>query len=130
MTPQVKLSRWKPHLRAAERQGKTLSRYAAEHGLSRHTLYAARQALHARAAGASAQPRGPRPKSTSFTAVKLLPAPEVPPTSLYSTARLVAHLPNGATVELTCGGGVTDLAMAKTFIDSISGAPCSASIRR
>ena len=43
MIPQVKLSRWKPHLQAAARQGKTLAKYAREHGLSRYTLYAARQ---------------------------------------------------------------------------------------
>jgi hypothetical protein len=129
MLPQVNLSRWKPHLRAAARQGKSLTVYAAEHGLSRHTLYAAKQAMGARGAARGARSSAGRSVSTGFTAVKLLPAPEAPPTSPFSTARLIAHLPNGATVELTCGGSVSDLALTKTFLDSIAGAPCSASTR-
>lgn len=34
----MNLARWLPHLAAARRQGKTVAAYAAEHGLSRHTL--------------------------------------------------------------------------------------------
>jgi len=40
---QVDLKRWRPHLRAAKAAGATLAQYAREHGLSRHTLYAAQR---------------------------------------------------------------------------------------
>jgi len=35
---QIDLKRWRPHLRAAKAAGVSLSKYAREHGLSRHTL--------------------------------------------------------------------------------------------
>lgn len=40
---EVSLARWLPHLEAAERAGLSLSAYARQHGLSRHTLYVARK---------------------------------------------------------------------------------------
>jgi len=45
MSGKVDLERWSPHLTAARLEGKTLTEYARGRGLSRHTLYAARQML-------------------------------------------------------------------------------------
>lgn len=59
MSGKVNLDRWTPHLAAARRKGKTLTQYAHRCGLSRHTLYAARQMLRA-VSGKPAVERRPR----------------------------------------------------------------------
>lgn len=45
---EVSLARWQPHLEAAEQAGLSIAEYARQHGLSRHTLYVARQTLRQR----------------------------------------------------------------------------------
>ncbi|HUX25566.1 MAG TPA: hypothetical protein VMV87_13235 [Burkholderiales bacterium] len=101
MSGKVNLDRWGPHLLAAKREGKSLTQYARSHGLSRYTLYAARQML--RSVGSkSGVERRPRAVSKAvpqraFATVKLL-APGTP--SGGSSSRLRAQLPNGVKLEL------------------------------
>ena len=104
MSIKVNLDRWKPHLAAAGREGKTLNAYARSRGLAPCTLYAARQILRdmgsgpapERGAGAQRAP-SKRVANSAFAAVKLA-APVVP--SSGSASRLQARLPNGVMLEL------------------------------
>ena len=96
MSSRVNLDRWGPHLLAAKREGKSLTEYARSRGLSRHTLYAARQMLRSIGRKPSVE-RGPRAPHSGFATVKLL-APEIP--SGGSSSRLRAQLPNGVKLEL------------------------------
>ena len=101
MSGKVNLDRWGPHLLAAKREGKSLTQYARSRGLSRYTLYAARQMLLSMDSkpGAARRPRAvskAAPQS-AFSAVKLL-APGTP--SGGSAAQLRAQLPNGVKLEL------------------------------
>lgn len=105
MSGKVNLDRWGPHLQAAKREGKSLTQYARSRGLSRHTLYAARQMLRS-VGGKPGVERRPRPlraankavSQPAFAAVKLL-APDTP--SGGAVAQLRAQLPNGVKLELT-----------------------------
>jgi len=105
MSSKVNLDRWGPHLQAAKREGKSLTQYARSRGLSRHTLYAARQMLRS-VGGKPGVERRPRPlraankavSQPAFAAVKLL-APDTP--SGGAVAQLRAQLPNGVKLELT-----------------------------
>ena len=45
MSGKLNLCRWMPHLSAAKREGVSLAQYAQVHGLSRYTLYAAREMI-------------------------------------------------------------------------------------
>jgi len=108
MSGKVNLDRWSPHLAAAKRAGETLTQYARSRGLSRHTLYAARQMLRT-VSGKPAVQRRPRvrraatkslPRS-AFAAVKLS-APCAP--SGAAAPRLQARMPNGVMLELTWDG--------------------------
>src|SRR5665811_721305 len=101
MSSKVNLDRWGPHLLAAKREGKSLTEYARSRGLSRHTLYAAKQMLRSTGGKPGVERRlraankaAPHP---AFSAVKLL-APGTP--SSRSAARLRAQLPNGVKLEL------------------------------
>jgi hypothetical protein len=78
---QVNTKRWAPHLAAAAKSGQSIARYARERGLSRHTLYAARQALAAGAKGGAS-----RRVPAGFAAVRLLAQP---------SALVSARLANG-----------------------------------
>src|SRR3989304_7497580 len=108
MSGKVDLDRWTPHLAAAKREGKSMTQYAHRHGLSRHTLYAARQMLR-RLNGKPAlerRPRAPRAANkpvpdSAFAAVKLsaLCAP-----SSGSAPRLRAPLAHGGGLGLMWGG--------------------------
>jgi len=122
MSGKVNLDRWTPHLAAAKREGKSLTQYARERGLSRHTLYAARQML--RGVGGKAvverRPRGLRAgngrAASAFAAVKL----SAPYTASGGPApRLRAQLPNGVRLELVWGGAQTGLLAAA--IQALSG---------
>jgi len=104
MSGKVNLNRWGPHLRAAKREGKSLTQYARSRGLSRYTLYAARQMLRSMGGkpGVERRPRALRAANKAaplpaFAAVKLL-APGTP--SGGSAAQLRAQLPNGVKLEL------------------------------
>lgn len=121
MSSKVNLERWVPHLMAAKREGETLARYARSHGLSRHTLYAARQMLRRAGGTASAQRRarvfrGAGKPVPAFAAVKLS---AVPAALIGSAPRLQARLPNGVTMELSCGGA--DAALLTAMIQALAG---------
>ena len=120
---QVDLKRWRPHLRAAKAAGVTLAQYAREHGLSRHTLYAAlraerdRKGLHPKAlARARAAHRAlPASAAVAFVPVEVSSSP-LPP--LHVTVRLL----NGMAVE--CHAVQEDRLGA--LIASLAALPCSA----
>lgn len=122
MTPRMNLARWLPHLAAARRQGKTVAAYAAEHGLSRHTLYTAARVARATGAKSPSQANAARRRETSpsaFAAVRLvapLAAPELPP-------RLQAHLPNGVVLRLEGAASAPQLA---ALVAALGALPCSA----
>jgi len=108
MSGKVNLDRWSAHVAAAKREGKTLTQYARERGVSRHTLYAARQMLRgvrgtpgverrARVLRAISKPVA----NAAFAAVKLSGLCRG---SGGSAPRLRAQLPNGVRLELTWGG--------------------------
>ena len=108
MSGKVNLDRWIPHLNAAKREGISLAQYAKTHGLSRYTLYAAREWI--RKANGKPLPgrqiNAPQasgklvPGGSSFAAVKLVTL-EAPPGT--AVAQLRARLPNGVRVELIGG---------------------------
>lgn len=123
MSGKVNLDRWSPHLAAAKREGKTLTQYARERGLSRHTLYAARQMLRGVRGkpGVKRRPRVLRAISkpvadSAFAAVKLS---GLCTRSGGSAPRLRAQLPNGVRLELTWGGAEAGLLAAA--IQALSG---------
>lgn len=122
MSGKVNLNRWTPHLAAARREGKNLTQYARSRGLSRHTLYAARQMLGRvdGKPGVESRQRAPRRAnervSSAFAAVKL--AALCTPSS-GSAPRLRAQLPNGVRLELMWGGAETALLAAA--IEALAG---------
>ena len=107
MSGKVNLDRWSPHLAAARREGKTLSQYARGRGLSRHTLYAARQMLRGVDGKPGALRRARADRRTkqfapsTFAAVKL---PALCGPSSEAAPRLRAQLPNGVRLELVWEG--------------------------
>lgn len=122
MSGKVNLDRWSPHLAAARREGKTLTQYARSRGLSRHTLYAARQMLRGvdGKPGVEHRQRVPRRANgrvpSAFAAVKLsaLCTP-----SSGSAPRLRAQLPNGVRLELMWGGA--EAALLAVAIEALAG---------
>jgi len=112
MSSRVNLDRWGPHLLAAKREGKSLTEYARSRGLSRHTLYAARQTLRSTGGNSGVQRRPGSPQS-GFATVKLL-APELP-SSGGSAAQLRAQLPNGIKLELMSTDAVLLAAAIETL---------------
>jgi transposase len=116
------------HIEAAHREGKTLSAYAREHGLSRQNLYHVRRRMRELSAGpedsrvGSTKTAEPPGQGSPFLEVKVTS----PPVGTSSPrARLWAHLPNGVNVELLCTSADADLLVA--MMDSLGRAPCSAS---
>jgi transposase-like protein len=115
MSIQVNLQRWRPHLVAARREGKTLSEYARSHGLSKHTLYAARQMLGSVDGKPGAQRRQRMAGRTkklappAFASVKLA---GLEAASSGPAARLRAQLPNGVSLELIWNGSEAGLLAA------------------
>lgn len=121
MSGKVNLDRWGPHLQAAKREGVSLTQYARSRGLSRYTLYAAKQMLGDAGgkSGVKRRQRAPRAANKSapqpaFAAVKLL-APNIP--SGGSAPRLRAQLPNGVKLELTWA----DVPLLATAIEALAG---------
>lgn len=118
MSGKVDLERWGPHLAAAKRQGKSIKRYAAEHGVSPYTLYAARQMLKARAHVKTPEvPAGSRRRA--FAEVRLPQAIADAPLVSVSAPRLRARLPNGIALELCCE--TTDTRLVRALVDSLMG---------
>ncbi|MGH9575812.1 MAG: IS66 family insertion sequence element accessory protein TnpA [Terriglobales bacterium] len=88
----VNVERWRGHLVAAQKRGVSLAQYARENGLSRHTLYAARQRLQREAAAAikrGGRGVGRARGASPFVAVRVAP----------SVAVVRARLPNGVALE-------------------------------
>ena len=117
------------HIEAAQREGKTLSAYAREHGLCASHLYRVRRLMQD-LSGAPENARINTAKTTEppdlgspFVEVKVNSAPVGPPLR----ARLWAHLPNGVNVELLCTSADVDLLMA--MMDSLGRTPCSTSMK-
>jgi hypothetical protein len=108
MSGKVNLDRWEPHLAAAKREGVSLAQYAKAHGLSRYTLYAAREwirkangkPLPARQSITSRESGKLVPGHSSFAPVKLVGL-EAPRST--AVAQLRARLPNGVRMELVGG---------------------------
>ena len=117
------------HIEAAHREGKTLSAYAREHGLSRQHLYHVRRRMRELCAEpedsriGTAKTAGPPEPGSPFAEVKVTS----PPASMSPRARLWAHLPNGVNVELLCTSADVDLLMA--MMDSLGRTPCSTSMK-
>ena len=137
MSGKVDLDRWGPHLRAARRTGKTLTQYAREQGLSRHTLYAARQMLAGEArrrAHGGRRSRGGRLKVSlpaPFAPVRLVAPARTPPLEFAPmpswspvTPCVRAQLLNGVAIEVQCASA--DTALVAAVISSLAGLPCSA----
>ena len=107
---------WEEHLAAAEREGKNVRRYAAEHGLSAYAMYSARRKLRKRDATSTKSATTARAvraeRGNPFATVRLAPA-----------APLRAQLPNGVMVELPIGAG--DLATLEATINVLARLPCS-----
>lgn len=122
MSGKVNLDRWVPHLEAARREGVTLAQYARSRGLSRYTLYAARETLRRNGGNTGSQRRQVSPRkvkplvTSSFAAVKISASPE---TLNESVPRLRAQFPNGVRLELTMGGA--DVVLVAAAIRALSG---------
>jgi hypothetical protein len=113
-------SKWIAHIETAQREGKTLSSYAREHGLSARSLYNVRQRMRRLSGGAkNAQMRAQQESASPFVEVKVSSTPAV----AAPRARLWAHLPNGVNVELLCTSADADLLVA--MMDSLGRTPCS-----
>ena len=111
MTTRVNLERWRAHLAAAQKRGVALAQYAREHGLSGHTLYAARKQLEREASGTRGRTKGKSstpPNTSPFVAVRLAAA-DVPVLRAVSA--------NGVALEFA----QVDAAL----IAMLAGLPCS-----
>lgn len=109
MVNKVNLQRWRKHLSRAAKRGITLTQYARENGLSRHTLYAASQQQRAeqRADRGQAKPaltrKGKTPRS-AFIAVRLPEVTGAPERMTGSGAAVLqARLPNGVQIGIEVG---------------------------
>ena len=110
MANKVNLARWRKHLKRATARGITLAQYAREHGLSRHTLYAASQQQRAEAVAEriEAQPglqRQGKASRSAFIAVRLPEAQSAPERAgeqigSKGTTVLQARLPNGVQIGI------------------------------
>jgi hypothetical protein len=124
MSGKLDMARWLPHLEAARRSGKSLTRYAAEHGLSRSTLYTARhQAQSPSGRGRSQALAVAQRARGAFAEVRLRPAKgqeRCAAEGLSARATLRARLPNGVLVELDCGDGA-DARLVHSLIDALAG---------
>ena len=114
MANKVNLARWRKHLKRATARGITLAQYAREHGLSRHTLYAASQQQRAEAVAEriEAQPglqRQGKASRSAFIAVRLPEAQSAPERTgeqigSKGTTVLQARLPNGVQISIEVSG--------------------------
>lgn len=105
MTERKSKKFWDEHVAAAQRSGKPLSQYAAQHGLNREVLYAARNRralmgdakLGAVAMKSASTNAISKPKTASaFVPVKIASARA---TQATMSSRLTARLPNGVVIE-------------------------------
>jgi len=110
---------WILHIEAAQREGKMLSVYAREHGLSAHSLYKARRRMRESANTVETTQPMTSESISPFTEVKLGASPGV----AAPRARLWAHLPNGVNVEFLCTNADVELLVA--MMDSLGRTACS-----
>lgn len=113
-------SKWQQHLKAAQASGKSLSGYAAQHGIRVQSLYDARSRAKLKAAS----------KATAFVPVKRKPqvavrlAPSIAERDAVPTLTMQARLVNGVvlswTHEASNGPAVADL------MHILAGLPCFA----
>ena len=118
MQSKINLARWQPHLAAAQRRGQTVAAYAAEHGLSRHTLYAAAKTLRESAKASDGQVRRRKKPVPAFAAVRVSALQPPPP----EVSRLRAQLPNGVVVHLEGASSPPQLA---TWLTALGALACS-----
>ncbi|MGF6971785.1 hypothetical protein QFZ94_000212 [Paraburkholderia sp. JPY465] len=116
MDRESKRQDWAAHLAAAERDGVRLSVYAREHGLNAERLYDARRRQRRRATDNLDLARSP------FATV------QVDPAACGVPAKLSATLPNGVTLELSCGAA--DATLISALITSLARTRCSTSTLR
>ena len=110
----VNAERWRAHVKALSESGLTVAQYAEKHGLSRHTLYAARRQIAAEAAKRMAQSKrmsSAASAAAAFVAVRVLSTP----------LTLRAELRNGVRLEFA---QLESDACAK-LIAMLAGLPCS-----
>ena len=110
MANKVNLARWRKHLKRAASRGITLAQYAREHGLSRHTLYAASQQRRAEAVAerSQAKPGLQRKDGTARSAFIAVRLPEAQSAlerageqiGSKGAAVLQARLPNGVQIGI------------------------------
>ena len=110
MANKVNLTRWRKHLKRAASRGITLAQYAREHGLSRHTLYAASQQRRAEAVAEriEAKPGLQRKDGTARSAFIAVRLPEAQSAlerageqiGSKGAAVLQARLPNGVQIGI------------------------------
>ena len=120
----IKQGEWQGHLKAAERSGRSLSAYAAEHGINVRRLYEARYAGN-RAKAAKAR------QASAFVPVKVKQQSLVKVTAAghhgeATAARLVmqARLDNGVVLSWTYDAS---LASAQAnLLHTLAGLPCFA----
>ena len=114
MANKVNLARWRKHLKRAAARGVTLAQYAREHGLSRHTLYAASQQRRAEAVAEriEAKPGLQRKDGTARSAFIAVRLPEAQSAlerageqiGSKGTTVLQARLPNGVQIGIEVSG--------------------------
>ena len=110
----VNVERWRGHVDAVSESGLNVAQYAEKHGLSRHTLYAARRQVAAEAAKKtppSKRMSTPPTASTAFVAVRVVSTP----------LTLRAELRNGVRLEFA---PLEPDACAKVMA-MLAGLPCS-----
>lgn len=114
MAARVKLERWGAHMLLAREREIALAQYAREHGLSRHTLYAAQRQLREQ----TGHPTPPPPsrakraaRASPFVAIETAPR----------TGALHVQLPNGVEIEFT----LLDAAAYTQVLGLLLAAPCS-----
>ena len=119
MATKVDSKDWQAHLAAAQREGKSLRRYALERGLSPWSLYDARRRLREREQGAEPKSTAPQPTAevSQFARVAVMPSPT-------GWAPLRVQLPNGVRFTLPIGDG--DSAALVTAVRILAQLPCSA----
>lgn len=115
-------SKWIAHIEAAQREGLTLAAYSRAHGIAKNRLYEERQRLRrATTPGTTKKPASARRAKrslleaddvTPFAQVRVSAAQRAPMPS-----RLLAQLPNGATVELECTAG--DASLVSALIETL-----------
>lgn len=115
-------SKWIAHIEAAQREGLTLAAYSRTHGIAKNRLYEERRRLRrATMPGTTKKPTLARqakrtlPQAddvTPFAQVRVSAAQRAPMPS-----RLLAQLPNGATVELECTAG--DASLVSALIETL-----------